>query len=166
MTSLSGSTIGGCLSICDDTSNELRNNSCSGLNCCQTTIPSSLSTFRTSFGEITNAERAKLCKYAFLVDQDWFTSDSTNISDIGHMDNVPIVLEWNLFNYTTFDIYGMANSTNSTDMDCTGGSCFCSKGFQGNPYLLHGCEGKTSSYNCPKFVYMHKLNFILTSSIR
>ncbi|KAB2613338.1 wall-associated receptor kinase-like 1 [Pyrus ussuriensis x Pyrus communis] len=50
------------------------------------------------------------------------------------------VLEWNLFNYTTFDIYGTTNSTNSTDMDCTGGSCFCSKGFQGNPYLLHGCE--------------------------
>ncbi|XP_050104241.1 wall-associated receptor kinase-like 22 [Malus sylvestris] len=141
MTSLSGSTIGGCLSIWDDTSNALGNNSCSGLNCCQTTIPSSLSTFRTSFGEITNAERAKLCKYAFLVDQDWFTSDSTNISDIGHMDNVPIVLEWKFFSNTTFNINGTTNSTDiDKNMDCSGGNCFCPKGFQGNPYLIHGCE--------------------------
>ncbi|KAL6293786.1 hypothetical protein ACE6H2_001928 [Prunus campanulata] len=142
MTSLTGSTIGGCLSICDYYSTSvLQTKSCSGMNCCQTTLPSCLSSFNTSFGAVLNADSQKACKYAFLVDNDWFTSNSTNISAIGEMDYVPVVLEWYVVNYTKFDIYGTNNWRDDNSTDCSSsGQCFCSKGYHGNPYLLHGCQ--------------------------
>ncbi|PQQ19297.1 wall-associated receptor kinase-like 8 [Prunus yedoensis var. nudiflora] len=108
MTSLDGSTIAGCLSICDDSSTGyLRTKSCTGMNCCQTTITPYLRSFNTSFGAALNADR-KACKSAFLVEHDWFTSNSTNVSAIDEMEYVPMVLEWHVLdlNYTKFDIYG------------------------------------------------------------
>ncbi|VVA35375.1 PREDICTED: wall-associated [Prunus dulcis] len=142
MTSLDGSTIAGCLSICDDSSTSyLRTKSCIGMNCCQTTITPYLRSFNTSFGVVLNADR-KACKYAFLVEHDWFTSNSTNVSAIGEMDYVPMVLEWHVLdlNYTKFDIYGTNNWRDDKSTDCSSSQCFCSKGHHGNPYLLHGCQ--------------------------
>ncbi|VVA36325.1 PREDICTED: wall-associated [Prunus dulcis] len=144
MTSLYGSKIGGCLSICDHTNTSvLQPNSCSGMKCCQTTIPLHLSAFNTSFGAVLNADSQMACKFAFLVDHDWFTSNSTNISAISEMDSVPIVLEWSLLDYTNFEIYGTNNWTNDKSTNCSS-HCFCSKGFQGNPYLLDGCQVPSS----------------------
>ncbi|BFG15694.1 hypothetical protein CerSpe_019680 [Prunus speciosa] len=142
MTSLDGSTIAGCLSICDDSSTGyLRTKSCTGMNCCQTTITPYLRSFNTSFGAALNADR-KACKSAFLVEHDWFTSNSTNVSAIDEMDYVPMVLEWHVLdlNYTKFDIYGTKNWTDDKSTDCSSSQCFCSKGYHGNPYLLHGCQ--------------------------
>ncbi|PQM33862.1 wall-associated receptor kinase-like 8 [Prunus yedoensis var. nudiflora] len=142
MTSLDGSTIAGCLSICDDSSTGyLRTKSCTGMNCCQTTITPYLRSFNTSFGAALNADR-KACKSAFLVEHDWFTSNSTNVSAIDEMDYVPMVLEWHVLdlNYTKFDIYGTNNWTDDKSTDCSSSQCFCSKGYHGNPYLLHGCQ--------------------------
>ncbi|XP_016648027.1 PREDICTED: wall-associated receptor kinase-like 8 isoform X1 [Prunus mume] len=143
MTSLDGSTIAGCLSICDYTSTSyLRTKSCIGMNCCQTTITPYLRSFSTSFGALLlNADR-QTCKYAFLVEHDWFTSNSTNVSAIGEMDYVPMVLEWHVFdlNYTKSDIYGTNNWRDDKSTECSSSQCFCSKGHHGNPYLLHGCQ--------------------------
>ncbi|XP_016647079.1 PREDICTED: wall-associated receptor kinase-like 8 [Prunus mume] len=146
MTSLDGSTIAGCLSICDYTSTSyLRTKSCIGMNCCQTTITPYLRSFNTSFGAVLNADR-KACKYAFLVEHDWFTSNSTNVSAIGEMDYVPMVLEWHVLdlNYTEFDINGTNNWRDDKSTDCSSSQCVCSKGYHGNPYLLHGCQVPSS----------------------
>ncbi|KAM5578245.1 wall-associated receptor kinase-like 8 [Rosa sericea] len=139
----SKTTLGGCLSICDYYSNSiLQNNSCGGINCCQTTLPQYLDNFNASFGEVINARSDTECKYGFLVDQSWF--NGTNISTIGDMDFVPVVLEWTLSEYySNIDIYGTNNWTdnnNSTYSSEDGSQRFCSKGYQGNPYLLHGCQ--------------------------
>ncbi|CAL2248853.1 unnamed protein product [Prunus armeniaca] len=138
-----GSPLGGCYSICDNithsTSTNFQNNSCSGLRCCQTTILKGLSFFNTSFGAMLNgSDSEKECKYAFLVDHDWFMS--TNISTIVDMDNVPVVLEYQLFEYSERDIYGTYNISHQ-NMNCNPfPRCSCKKGYQGNPYLLHGCQ--------------------------
>ncbi|KAL6137237.1 hypothetical protein ACLB2K_062529 [Fragaria x ananassa] len=130
-----------CLSICDEYSPVLVNNTCNGINCCQTAIPfSTFGVLNTSFGPLINGSSSETsaCKYAFLVDPEWFTSHSTNTSAIAEMDYVPIVLEWWMFG-------GIDNSTSTQEnmnRNCKSwrGPCFCSKGYQGNPYLLGGCQ--------------------------
>ncbi|XP_060672225.1 wall-associated receptor kinase-like 1 [Ziziphus jujuba] len=67
--------IAGCMSTCGETGNH----SCSGVNCCQANIPLNLNSFKTSFHTV-DREKEKVCKYAFLVDQDWFMSNFTDIS--------------------------------------------------------------------------------------
>ena len=148
-------TVGACMSICDNSSAE-RETSCNGMNCCQTTIPMNLKVFTTEF---VTERRGEKCMYAFLVDQDWFqVSRSGKFSDIYEMENVPVVLEWQIYNWTMKEfgpfILETKNGTNSlskfTNSYCklldTDGArppvqCFCRPGFEGNPYI-HECKGK------------------------
>lgn len=67
MTLNSSITVAGCFSICgDDTA--IVNKSCNGMDCCQTTIPLSLTAFTTSFRTI-EADQKSVCRYAFIADQ-------------------------------------------------------------------------------------------------
>ncbi|KAL6144263.1 hypothetical protein ACLB2K_054958 [Fragaria x ananassa] len=82
-----------CLSICDEYSPALVNNTCNGINCCQTSIPfSTYGVLNTSFGPLINGSGSETsaCKYAFLVDPEWFTSHSTNTSAIADRDGLHI----------------------------------------------------------------------------
>lgn len=139
-----------CNSICDNitrsSSTIFPNNSCSGSHCCQTNISKGIQFFDTSFQAMQNdSESEKECKYAFLVDHNWFMS--TNISTIVDMDNVPVVLEYLLHKYSAQDIYGTYNFS-PQNMTCTEDwQCSCKTGYQGNPYLLDGCQG-TQAYHC------------------
>ncbi|KAK9924180.1 hypothetical protein M0R45_032563 [Rubus argutus] len=141
----SKTTLGGCLSICDSSNDIMaKNNSCGGINCCQTTIPEYLDSFNASFGAVVDADTEMECKSAFLVDQDWFTSSSTNISTINDRDEfVPVVLGWYVGNstYSNIDIYGPTNWTDSHNSTIRGAyGLLCSDGFHGNPYLIDGCQ--------------------------
>ncbi|KAL6134993.1 hypothetical protein ACLB2K_067221 [Fragaria x ananassa] len=155
----------GCRSECDASTDSTNNSSspstCNGVDCCQTVIPSSLSSFNTSFQQANENLTKNSCSYAFLVDHDWFelfVKNSTNISATSDMDQVPIVLRWNLYHSTT-DVFGTfiaANTTIDYSDDLSGycesyndssslyGSsrleCFCGSGSEGNPYLLQGCR--------------------------
>ncbi|KAM5579960.1 wall-associated receptor kinase-like 1 [Rosa sericea] len=132
-----------CLSICGSSISV--NNSCRGINCCQTPLPSDIgAAFTTSFGPLIindtsvmiNGTSEPPCKYAFLVDPEWFTSNSTNTSAIAEMDDVPIVLNWRILG-------GIDNSTDdNVNRNCefVNGPCSCLEGYQGNPYLRGGCQ--------------------------
>nr|DAD39770.1 TPA_asm: hypothetical protein HUJ06_014093 [Nelumbo nucifera] len=67
----------GCISFC--TSDEtLINGSCSGIGCCQTSIPNGLHTFNVSLSSFYNHTYSldfNPCSYAFLADQDWFNNN-------------------------------------------------------------------------------------------
>ncbi|KAL6227885.1 hypothetical protein ACLB2K_001840 [Fragaria x ananassa] len=80
-----GDPVGGCLSICE------------------TTIPLYdlyLYAFNTRFQKLSG-KIGSACNHEFLVDLDWFISNSINISPAGEIfDSIPIVLEWNLYNYS------------------------------------------------------------------
>ncbi|XP_059632613.1 wall-associated receptor kinase-like 3 [Cornus florida] len=143
-----GMAIGG-VSNCNVTAREKR---CFGINCCQTTIPPSLDFFNASFRSIDSNNDNKGCKYAFMVDQDWFT----NLTDpyaVREMKVVPAVLRWGTYEVChSFIGYKSSSSLCGTNASCFnrtyGGSslCQCHHGYEGNPYLLHGCQGKVLQY--------------------
>ncbi|KAM2012519.1 hypothetical protein PS1_024778 [Malus domestica] len=108
----------GCKSDCNvsiNKSNGTGHNVCNGVDCCQIAIPSFLSAFNTSFQPDDNQRRSS-CNSAFLVDREWFqwyANNSTNISAISERDNIPVVLEWNLF-HSTADVFGTFMEVNAT----------------------------------------------------
>lgn len=153
----------GCRSECYIDSTDIKNNACNGVNCCQTFIPPFLSAYNTSFQPADDNYPKSLCNYAFLVDRDWFESfshNSTNISATSDMDQVPVVLQWNLY-HSTMDVFGASIEVNATmaSTDYFSGycnsyndsyslykssrlECSCGGGSHGNPYLLQGCRGE------------------------
>ncbi|GMN45943.1 hypothetical protein TIFTF001_015132 [Ficus carica] len=107
---------------------------------CQTSIPTNLQAFNISFldKEFGISEKAD-CRYAFLVNQTWLSEPSVgNLSSLYEMTDVPVVLKWGL------------NSSNPPCMkpgtyygnESLGHICRCEDGFDGNPYLPNGCQGK------------------------
>ncbi|KAL0008621.1 hypothetical protein SO802_010123 [Lithocarpus litseifolius] len=153
----------GCMSVCDNKNKEMNiSNSCNGINCCQTTIPSVLQDFSVSLRSIdTEADRINpSCKYAFIVEQKWFETNLTNPIEVQNMSHVPVVLEW-LVDPTLFPLVTGNNKSDeeTSTYVCANRSstlkCSCKRGFKGNPYLRHPercadineCENSASCLN-------------------
>ncbi|RRT81994.1 hypothetical protein B296_00020286 [Ensete ventricosum] len=148
----------GCVSMCQ---NELSlvDGSCSGIGCCQTSIPKNLTYYSVSFDENFNNRQVwdfSPCSYAVLLDSDWFrfrTSYITTYQFWNYSNNwAPMVLDWAIGNETCKAAKHNKTSyacisANSECFDSSNGPgylCCCSSGYHGNPYLLDGCKGLLS----------------------
>ncbi|CAB4309820.1 unnamed protein product [Prunus armeniaca] len=101
------------------------------------------------------------CKYAFLVETDWFEYNLTNFQDLKYMGSVPVVLDWilNVHDYGERFSQRFREKPDLTDNQstplCTNIStssydltrynrtrmiCACPPGLEGNPYLLQPCQ--------------------------
>ncbi|KAK1400876.1 Wall associated kinase-like 1 [Heracleum sosnowskyi] len=139
-----GSNIGGCTPFCNN--NTRKQNSCIGINCCQTTIPPDFNQFNTSLKSTKSGDSGPQCRYAFIADQNWF-GNLTDIYSVQLMEQVPAVLDWKL----SGPCYG-DNPLCGKNADCYQGYegigtwCSCYEGYEGNPYLRDGCQG-VCAYN-------------------
>ncbi|KAG5562328.1 hypothetical protein RHGRI_005155 [Rhododendron griersonianum] len=131
--------ITGCMSICNPyiRANSQSQTGCYGINCCQTEIPPSLGFFNASLESINQDNIEDGCKYAFMVDYQWFRDK--NIFVVREMEYVPAVLDWACNTSGSFCganarcLYNNASSSRRSE-------CFCSKGYEGSPYLPSGCR--------------------------
>ncbi|KAL8166845.1 hypothetical protein V2J09_008344 [Rumex salicifolius] len=145
----------GCISLCSREDDLLPGN-CSGLGCSQIPIPNSLKKLSISLQSLnnhTNVSSFDSCGYAFLAEDGNFSfkgaADFSNPLFYNRtVDNVPIVLEWNVGNGTTCSkaqqnqfSYECKQNSNCTDVDfgSKGYRCSCLPGYEGNPYLTTGC---------------------------
>lgn len=132
--------IGGCISLCNIT---VPDNTCYGILCCQTNIPPSLKFINASLGSIESRNDQSGCKYAFMVDVDWF-GNLTDIYEVQNMPSVPAVLDWRLSgNCNSFGPLISRSNTSVCDDTafCSNQSvCSCFPGYEGNPYLSGGCQ--------------------------
>ncbi|KAL0009272.1 hypothetical protein SO802_010774 [Lithocarpus litseifolius] len=142
----------GCMSVCNNKTRAMNgNNSCNGINCCQTTIPSDLQDFSLSLQPIDPKHDTDnpSCKYAFIVEQKWFETNLTNPFEIQNMSHVPVVLEWLIDSTLSSHVLGNNLSHEYDDINSTyrcstrsssvgtlkALTCSCKPGFEGNPYF-------------------------------
>ncbi|KAL4598539.1 hypothetical protein ACB092_11G066000 [Castanea dentata] len=162
----------GCKSHCNNSSMNGESNSCSGLKCCESTIPSGLQVSSVDFKNIDdNFTRSsgddknfpEGCKYAFLVEADWFSSHMNHSFAVEKIDFIPVVLDWKIYEWMNNSHEMLESFNNRQDFYCdfyinnryihtmdrfvpnlisnfSSFSCGCMPGYKGNPYLPTGCD--------------------------
>ncbi|KAJ3690741.1 hypothetical protein LUZ61_019905 [Rhynchospora tenuis] len=142
----------GCISRCDGLE-DLTNGSCSGIGCCQTSLPKGTNAIYVNFDGRYNNSRVydfNHCGYALLTTEDdefefntlYITTDELNAK------TTTVLLDWTIGNTTcdvaetnlTSFVCKSENSNCSNSTDGFGYLCKCKDGYEGNPYLEKGCQ--------------------------
>ena len=142
----------GCMSTCDDPP---KNGSCSGTaGCCEAELPRGVRYYQGFFNELYNTTRIwrkAPCNYITVMESAAFNFSTTYLTSTAFYDaddsRTPVVMEWGITRQTCEE--AKANETAcacvSDHSGCVssdaGYRCSCSKGFEGNPYIVHGCTG-------------------------
>ena len=157
----------GCKSHCDRSLINEEDGFCSGFDCCNTKLPKSgLQLFNVDFrnSATDNKKFQEECRYALLGDNRWVLSFKNGPFPT---DFVPVVLAWRIYNWTNNSKEMLDSFNNRLDFECKiyptekyrlpymisgydhfipddflSFSCVRGRGYEGNPYLSTGCEGK------------------------
>ncbi|CAA2982425.1 wall-associated receptor kinase 2-like [Olea europaea subsp. europaea] len=146
--------ISSCAAICSKNS-DLSDGSCSGIGCCQNSIPKGLKNyinFLNSYGNHTKVSSFNRCGYSFLGEQCRYRFHPSDVSDSNFehriVETVPMVFDWVIGNQTCAEaqkssLFACQENSICVDSDTGLGGyhCDCSKGYKGNPYLRPGCQG-------------------------
>ncbi|KAK2993025.1 hypothetical protein RJ640_001588 [Escallonia rubra] len=150
-----------CFSLCSR-SVDILEGYCTGIGCCQTSIPKGLRTFLASLSTIRNHTDVwsfDPCGYAFLGEQGKFKfRGASDLSDPNFMnktvDSVPVLIDWVIGNKSCVEGQKSNNFTCHKNSYCVdsdtgfgGYRCSCNKGYGGNPYLSPGCNDLLSYEN-------------------
>jgi hypothetical protein len=145
----------GCVALCNRLNDIMDNESCAGTGCCEISIPQGHVFTKLSYasGGLFNNHSAvhdfNPCGYAFLVENGAYSFESTDLIKL-EKEEFPVLLNWAVGNLTCqqaqkdLSNYACKDNT-STCYDATerpGYLCRCFRGYRGNPYLIHGCQGK------------------------
>ncbi|CAL4985901.1 unnamed protein product [Urochloa decumbens] len=155
----------GCVSAVNDT-NDPKDGACAGLGCCHVEIPPGLTDTTMSMwsdnGTWSHANQSFCpCDYAFIVEQSNYTfraSDllqSNNNRPMETDSTMPLVLDWAIRGNTSISCAQAAatkhvdeyacRSSHSSCINATNGPgyfCNCTKGYEGNPYVVDGCQNE------------------------
>uniref|UniRef100_A0A0D9ZJK7 Protein kinase domain-containing protein n=1 Tax=Oryza glumipatula TaxID=40148 RepID=A0A0D9ZJK7_9ORYZ len=165
----------GCASSCPGaTVVSATNGTCSGIGCCQTTIPRGLEYYEVLFGESLNTSEIyndTPCSYAVLMDYSNFTFSNSYLAtplefNSTYGGQAPVMFDWAIWdardcveakkNLTSY----ACKSDHSVCINYSSGTelaymCNCSEGYHGNPYIKgsDGCQDideceHPESYSC------------------
>lgn len=148
-----GTTVGGCVSICDDDEQGsnfyLESESCSGRHCCQTSLPTHLSEYNATLQRL-RSNTIRECSYALVIASYGYSSTYSRynylndlgiqrLSDLKNIHYARAVLEWEILINDTRIPSDHANCTTTSQNTTAGRRCECFPGFYGNPYVTGGC---------------------------
>ncbi|XVF39219.1 hypothetical protein PTKIN_Ptkin01aG0018000 [Pterospermum kingtungense] len=147
----------GCLSLCSNISDAI-NGSCSGIGCCETTIPQGARSYNITLASTDNHSfvlSENPCSYAFLAEVGAYTFSNSDLRRDNFTDlNFPVTVDWTIGEINcseakkdTTNFTCMENSE-CVDLEIGGYLCNCLEGFDGNPYLSNGCQGTSSGLLC------------------
>uniref|UniRef100_A0A803P0G5 Uncharacterized protein n=1 Tax=Cannabis sativa TaxID=3483 RepID=A0A803P0G5_CANSA len=117
-------------------------------------IPEDVIDFAVSLGSLNDHKEVfdfNPCDYSFVVEDDAYEFSSLDLKDLQKRESVPLILDWAIGNLSCEEAqlqkednneYGCRDS-NSFCLNSTNGvgyRCNCSHGYQGNPYLINGCQ--------------------------
>ncbi|KAF7847548.1 hypothetical protein BT93_L2852 [Corymbia citriodora subsp. variegata] len=138
----------GCMSSCSSVL-DVSNGSCTGIGCCETSIPRNTFNYNisiTSFSNHSDVLSFNPCSYAFVAEIGSYNFSVGDLKQLKFTDP-PLVLDWAIGNQTCEEAkndntsYMCTNNTICTDAENGSGyKCTCSEGYQGNPYLENGCH--------------------------
>ena len=144
----------GCQSKCQ-TINNVINGTCSGIGCCKVQIPEGMKNVNftaSSFNKHKEVWNFNPCSFAFIIQEDKFNFSSGYLASLRNNRTLPMVLNWTIGNKTCKVARNKANYTCGEKTKCydlnkgSGYRCKCKDGYEGNPYLKHGCQGIYSIY--------------------
>ncbi|KAI3677563.1 hypothetical protein L6452_36829 [Arctium lappa] len=139
----------GCWGTCNE-ANEVPGGYCSGIGCCQTSIPKGLKDYSVTlftFNSHTRVESFNPCGMAFLGEEYSFqflgARDLYNYTEFYDrtLSKVPIVLDWVIGgNRSCTEATECKGNSSCKDAEIGGYHCICNEGYEGNPYLDPGCQ--------------------------
>ncbi|XP_052620262.1 wall-associated receptor kinase 2 [Lactuca sativa] len=140
--------VSGCLGLCSIES-VVPDGNCSGIGCCQASIPKGLryinSSFKT-FGNHTSVMSLNPCTFAFLAEEGSFDFGGVNDLKDRNFNTrtnpiVPIVVDWVVGGEgSCSQATACKGNSSCNDVDTGGYRCSCKEGYEGNPYLDQGCQ--------------------------
>ncbi|KAL6201517.1 hypothetical protein ACLB2K_025231 [Fragaria x ananassa] len=147
--------ITGCMSLCNSLGSV--DESCSGVGCCQTSIPSGMKNRIVTLSSYYNHSDIwsfNPCSYAFIVQEGHFSFSNTSFQELSVTEKVPMVLDWAIGNEPDpcdaaerRQDFACNNNSKCVNHDNRNGYvCECFPGYEGNPYLPNGCQGASLGF--------------------